>query len=67
MSPFAIAKEWQEIQRESRERLRISEKSFSEILGELAFDVFDMMMRLLLGLPTKEEEEEKEKAKIASN
>jgi hypothetical protein len=67
MSPYEIAKEWQEIQRESRERLGISEKSFGEILGELAFDVFDMMMRLLLGLPTKEEEEEKEKAKIASN
>jgi hypothetical protein len=63
MSPEDVAKEWQELQRESRERLGINEKSFGEMLGELTFEVFDMLMRLLLGLPP--EEEEKEKAQTA--
>ena len=63
MSPYEIVQDWQEIQRTSRERLGISEKSLGEMLGELTFATFDMLMRLFLGLPP-EEEEQKPKAAI---
>ncbi len=61
MTRFAseeVSREWQELQRESRERLGITEKSFGQKLGELTFEVFDMLMRLLLGLPPEDEERE---------
>ena len=57
MSPYEIVQDWQEIQRESRERLGISEKGLGEILGELTFATFDMLMRLFLGLPPEDEEQ----------
>jgi len=59
MSPYELATEWQEYQREARERLGISEKTFGEILAELAFGLFDLIMRLLLDIPLEDEEKEK--------
>ena len=61
MSPYEIARDWQEYQWEARERLGLSEKTFGELLGELAFELFDIIMRLLLGLPLEEDEEERKK------
>jgi hypothetical protein len=56
MSPEETAREWQGLQREARERLGIDKKSFGEKLGDFTFELFDLMMRLLLGLPPEQEE-----------
>ena len=55
MSPYEIVQDWQEIQRESRVFLGTDEKSWGQILGEGTFAAFDMLMRLLLGLPPEDE------------
>jgi hypothetical protein len=58
MTPYEIARDWQEYQREARARVGLSEKSVWEALGDFAFELFDLMMRLLLGLPGVQEEKE---------
>jgi hypothetical protein len=67
MSPAEIAKDWQEYQQEARERLGLSENSVWEMLGEFAVELFDLMMRLLLGLPgVQEEKEGRDQPKVAA-
>jgi hypothetical protein len=60
MSPYDIARDWQEYQKEARDRLGISEKSFGELLAELAFGAFDLIMHLLLDIPLEDEEKEED-------
>jgi hypothetical protein len=57
ISPNEVVRDWQEYQREARERLGLTDKTLREAFADLAFELFDLVMRLLLGLPTAEEEE----------
>jgi hypothetical protein len=57
MSPYELARDWQEYQREARERMGLSEKTIGEKFGEMLFDVFDLLILLLRGSPIEEKEE----------